>query len=530
MIPYARIASVLEDTCLAARGDKDDVAFKFLEDLETDRICPMVRLMMGELWPSWKLKEMGIGPETLMMVLSEISREDISLLRREAGEIGLAAQMALKRKSQQQLCPEVLDALSVYERLRHISDQSGPESDYRKAAILRGLLLEASPLEGKYIARTVMGSPLAGLGPYTMISAISRAFNYDYKLVRRAYSFMPELGMLAMAAAKQKLDEIGIDPPIPVRPMLVRPGEMVLPGAYLPRYPGLRVQIHNVKNTFYAYTARLRNITPSLTGLFENLDIGHDFVAEACLMGSKDGRIQGEADIIRYINHRQHSRRSRTAPALVAYDLLYVDGENLMEKCYKERRNRMESVFGAPRSLPFIGLSIAEELMLERPEDVERYRHKSISSGAKGLIWHDLYGLYTPGEYGPCLLLKGAEETVTTAIVMARFGEGRKSGILTRYRVALRSGDDYVPVGWVSSGLRSDEIEALSNDLKSISLKQSHDGIVVPPRIILEVIIAGARFGNEGYMIIHPRIKRVELNAPLKDVDDIQRLDVVSRK
>jgi DNA ligase-1 len=530
MIPYSRIASVLEDTSLAARGDKDDAAFKFLKYLGPDRICPAVRLLMGDLWPSWEPKEMGIGPETLVMALSEISRKDVSLLRNEAGEIGLAAQTALERKSQQQLCQEPLDALSVYERLRHISDQSGPESDYRKAAILRGLLLEASPLEGKYIARTVMGSPLAGLGPYTMISAISRAFDYDYKLVRQAYSFMPELGMLAMAAAKQKLDEIGIAPPMPIRPMLIRPGRMVLPGAYLPRYPGLRVQIHNVENTLYAYTARLKNITPSLSGLFENLDIGHDFVAEACLIGSRDGRIQDEADIVGYINHRQHSRRSRTAPALVAYDLLYIDGENLMGMCYKERRNRMKSVFGVPRSLPFVGLSLAEELVLERQDRVEWYLHKSICSGAKGLIGYDLYASYTPGEYGPCALLKEAEETITTAIVMAGFGKGGKSGPLTKYRVALRSGEDYVPVGWVSSGLEREEIEALSNDLKSISRGQTDDGITVPPRIIIEVIIAGAGFGTEGYTITHPRIKRVRLDASLKDVDDIHRLDVICKR
>jgi DNA ligase-1 len=366
----------------------------------------MVRLLMGELWPSWELKEMGVGRETLLTVLSGTSVENISLLTMNAGEIGLAAQMALKRKSQHQLYQESLDALSVYEGLRHISAQFGPESDYRKAAILRGLLLEASPLEGKYIARTVLGSTLAGLGPQTMVCAISKAFDYDHDLVRQAYSLLPEMGMLAKSAAERRLDGIGISPATPVRLMLLRPGKMVLPGAYLPRYPGLRVQIHKAKNTFYAYTARLRNITPALEGLFGNLDIGHDFVAEACLTGFRGGMIQDEADIVRYINHRQHARRSRTAPALIAYDLLYIDGEDLMEKSYMERRGRMASLLGAANGLPFTGLSISEEMVLERPEDVEGYLHRSICWGAKGLIGHDLHAPYSPGEYGLSVLLK----------------------------------------------------------------------------------------------------------------------------
>lgn len=410
MLPYARIAGVLKEIGSASRVDKVDIASGFLSGLEMDLICPSVRLLMGALWPSWRLKEMGVGQETLMDVIAEISQEDVWLLRETVGEMGSIAEMALKRKSQELLCPQNLDALSVYKRLEHISNQTGPGSDYRKAAILRGLLLEASPLEGKYIARTMVGSPLAGLGPKTMISAISLAFDCDHNLVRRAYSFMSELGMLALAAAERKLDEIGIKPPRPVRPMLIRPGETVLPGAYHPRYPGLRVQIHGIKNVFNAYTARLKNITPALAGLFRDMSIEHDFVIDAGLVGFQDGRMLEQADIVRYINRRHLSRRSAVAPCIIVYDLLYIDGEDLTKMGYEERRRRMVSVFGAPKSLPFSGLSTAGGMVLERNEDVGGYYRRSIGTGAKGLIGHDLYAPYTPGEYGSDVLVMAAKE------------------------------------------------------------------------------------------------------------------------
>lgn len=420
MLPYARIAGVLEEIGSASRVDKADIACGFLSELEMDLICPTVRLLTGALWPSWRLKEMGIGQETLIDVIADISLEDVWLLRGTIGEMGTIAEIALKCKSQELLCPEALDALSVYKRLEHISNQTGPGSDYRKAAILRGLLLEASPLEGKYIARTMIGSPLTGLGPKTMISAISLAFDCDYNLVRRAYSFMSELGMLALAAAERKLDEISIKPPRPVRQMLIRPGKTVLPGAYHPRYPGLRVQIHGIKNVFHAYTARLRNITPALAGMFRDMNIEHDFVAEAELIGFQDGRMLDQTDIVRYINRRHLSRRSATSPCLIVYDLLYIDGEDLTKNCYEERRRCLVSVFGVPKGLPFRGLSTAEEMVLECEEDVGGYYRQSIGIGARGLIGHDLYAPYTPGEYGSDVLVRSAEET-------------KMQGLLTKY-------------------------------------------------------------------------------------------------
>jgi len=63
------------------------------------------------------------------------------------------AEAALGQKGQHSLFGEPLEALSVYERLRRISVMTGKESEQRKNALLRGLLLDATPLEGKYIAR-----------------------------------------------------------------------------------------------------------------------------------------------------------------------------------------------------------------------------------------------------------------------------------------------------------------------------------------------------------------------------------------
>ena len=66
-------------------------------------LCPAVRLLLGELWPPWEEREMGIGPEALMAALAEVSEEDISGLRERLGEMGLVAEAALRQKGQHSL-------------------------------------------------------------------------------------------------------------------------------------------------------------------------------------------------------------------------------------------------------------------------------------------------------------------------------------------------------------------------------------------------------------------------------------------
>lgn len=363
MLLYGRVSSVLEEIGRAARGDKARIASNFLAVLEEDDLATAVRLMAGDLWPCWELREMGLGQEIMLSVLKEVSLEDIQILRKSAGEMGAVTEAALMRKSQRPFSSSALDLSTVYKELLGISDQSGSGSDYRKAAILRGLLLDASPVEGKYISRAVMGSTITGLGPRTMISAISSAFGYGRDDVERAYTFMPDLGMVALAASKHVLDNIVIEPPRPIRLAPLRKHEAAME-AHLKRYPGLDVQIHCTGNKFYAYTSRLKNIAPALSGLFRDLLAKNDFVIEAVLIGFQDGRMLNRSDIIAYINRRHLARRSSINPALIALDLFYIDGEDLTRIGQAERRKRLISIFGSPKPFPFVGISTPEELVL----------------------------------------------------------------------------------------------------------------------------------------------------------------------
>ena len=206
---YSRIAQALQEISQAPRGCKADLAAGLLSEIEPDieMLCPAVRLLLGELWPPWEKREMGIGPEALMTALAEVSDQDIPSLRERFHDMGMVAEAALGQKGQHSLFREPLKALSVYEKLRRISEMSGKESEQRKNALLRGLFLEATPLEGKYIARTALRNMQAGIGHKTMIAALSRSLQCDQEKIQRAYGLMPDLGSIAVMAQSQKLED-----------------------------------------------------------------------------------------------------------------------------------------------------------------------------------------------------------------------------------------------------------------------------------------------------------------------------------
>ena len=410
---YSIVAVALQNISEVPRGQKADLVASLLAGIELGMLCPLVRLLLGELWPPWEEREMGIGPRALMAALTEVSEEDVPSLEGGMIEMGAVAEAAVRRKGQHPLSEDPLQALSVYRNLRRISRIYGPESERRKNTVLRGLFLEASPLEGKYIARTALCNMLAGIGPKAMISAISQAFHCRPLDVQRAYNIMPDLGSIACAAYNKDLDGVKLRPSIPIRPMIIRPGDVVVPGAYLPRYSGLRVQVHKREADIFIFTNRLKNITSALNSLSLPLgEIDGNFIIDAYLIGFLGERICSQAEMVRYINRRRLSRKSKVSPAILAYDLIYRRSVDLTGLAYIKRRDKLLEAFGEPKVMPFSGISPVEERGLWEREAVDDFLHQVLKAEGKGLIARNFEAAYFPGACSNQDFFIGAEETI----------------------------------------------------------------------------------------------------------------------
>jgi len=407
---YSLIASALQEISGSPRGSKADRTSALLRDAakEPEMLCPVVRLLTGELWPRWEVREMGIGPQAVAEALADVCDKDISIERQQKGDMGLVAQAELHHKGQSSLFGQPLDALAVYEDLRRISSFRGNDSDQRKLALLRGLFLQASPLEGKFIARTALRSMQAGLGPRTMIAALSSALVCEPQALSRAFALMPDLGSIAKLAGQGRLEKVSIQPNLPVRFMNYPKRGEFLPAAYLPKFSGLRVQVHKSGEEVGIFSSQMRNISLPLGGLC--LQVGQlkpDFVVDADLIGFFDSpskeasaisNICGRSEMLGYINRRRLARKSNIRPALLAYDLLAAVGRDICSMSYAERRERLLIALGQPQNMPFYGISPVEEQHHKDRGERDDYLSRVQRKGARGLLARDPGGLYLPGD------------------------------------------------------------------------------------------------------------------------------------
>jgi DNA ligase-1 len=424
MLPFSSIVKVLESiTAATRRTEKEAIVSAFLTDLPIELISPSVRLLMGELWPSWERREMGVGPETIIEVLADLSPnsvETISSMRKGNCELGALGEILLRHKSQHALSQAELDTKLLYDRLCRISEHKGYRSHYRKQAVLRGIFLEATPIEVKYIIRAILGNMMVGLGPSLMTSAIGAAFDTDPKLVRKAYMRMPDIGMIALLASKGALDGVRISPPTPVRPMLIgnrdRIDDLILqmPGAAcLVKYGGLRVQMHKVGEQFFVYTKRLKDITPALQELAEEaLEPANDLIAEGELLLISEGKILPKSEVVRHINRRHRIRRRRAYPSLIIRDLLFIGHDDITGLGFKERRQRLAHIFKKVEldgSSLRAGVFLSGMRVLEDQVEADKFHRWILSMGFEGLLVYDVNSPYTPGEQSRCYVVRCIE-------------------------------------------------------------------------------------------------------------------------
>ena len=298
---------VLDST--TKRLEKTSLIADFLSMVgeEDPNILSIVTLLtLGRIFPTWSEEELGLGSKLLMKAIAlvvGVKPGEVEDQMRDSGDIGLAAQELFSRKVQSTLFRRNLTIEKVHQNLVKIADITGGRSQYKKLEILRELLSSASPLEAKYITRTVIEELRVGVGEGTMKDAVSRAFKVPKETVERANMLTNDLGLVAEVAKEQGtegLQKLTLEPGKPVKPMLAQLSPNYITSiqemgwAFCEtKYDGIRVQIHREGDEINIFTRRLENISPALPEIIEYIKKAikpSDFIVEGEIIVTQDGK------------------------------------------------------------------------------------------------------------------------------------------------------------------------------------------------------------------------------------------------
>ncbi|HJU28165.1 MAG TPA: ATP-dependent DNA ligase, partial [Candidatus Binataceae bacterium] len=508
---FALICQSLAQT--SSRLQIAGIAGEFLARLDPAEAEIAARLMVGRTVEQGDEKRLQVSGRAIWKTVSEIAGgeergEDIFAA---ASDFGEAVEILMRLRGDE---PEPsLTIAEVARRLREIAAIEGRNSRRRKLDVLRGLFERATALEGKYLAKILIGEMRHGMSEGLMLEAIAKMADRPIAEIRRAHMLEADLGRVVRKlrlstpdAPANSVDDdassaAAVEPKTarritPMRPMLAAPAPSVAEAlrilgesvALEHKLDGARVQVHCDAAEVRIFSRRLNEITPSLP----------EVVEMAARFGARGAIIDGEViaidrsgarlafqELMRRFGRSRGIDRARTEQPirLFAFDLMALDGALLIDAPYERRYAALsELVAGSAIQLP-------DRIVPASLEEGREFYARAIASGHEGVMAKALTSRYTPGARGRGWLKIKHARTLDLVIVAADWGYGRRHGWLSNYHLAARGRNqgEFVEVGKTFKGLTDADFEQMTERLLALKTAESAGTVRVRPEVMVEV-------------------------------------------
>lgn len=504
-----------------------------LDDADLRRACAY---LTGSAFPSGDPRRLQVGWSMIADVLAEITGagpEELHAVYLAHGDLGDTAGALLERhRPVQGLFPHPLTLRSVADAFAAIAEAQGPSSRRVKRAALRRLLLDATPLEARYLAKILTADLRIGFREGLLLPAIAQAFGRPPQAVRHAALLMADAGDVAVRARANTLDHVALAMGSPFRFMLAgtiatldeafRDGHPPL--LVEDKYDGIRVQAHLVEGRVVLYSRTLESVAPAYPELHAPLGV----LAKRAILDGEIVAWRGDRPLPFGALQRRLGRLVPGAlledvPVVyVVFDVLHLNGRDLLQAPLAERRAVLEG-------LPWEGpVRLSAGTLVAGPAEAEARYRQAREAGHEGIVLKRWDAPYQPGRRGRLWTKwKPGLASLDVVIVAAEYGHGKRARVMSDYTFAVRDGGRLATIGKAYSGLTDAEIARLTEWFLEHTIEDLGRVRTVEPRIVLEVAfdrIMESDRHTSGYALRFPRILRIRDD---KRPDEINTLDDV---
>ena len=246
------------------------------------------------------------------------------------------------------------------------------------------------------------------------------------------------------------------------------------------------------------------------------------------LMGWRDDAPLPFGELQRRIGRKKPGKRilAEVPAALVAYDLLELDGEDVRSRPLRERRRRLGELLDSLHETPALRLSPRVEAA--GWAELEAHQAAARERGAEGLMLKRLDSPYRVGRVrGDWWKWKVDPYAVDAVLIYAQRGHGRRASLYTDYTFGVWDGDKLVPFAKAYSGLTDAEIREVDRFVRRHSLERFGPVRAVEPRLVFEIAFEGIRPSSRhksGIAVRFPRMARWRRD---KKPEEAERLESV---
>jgi DNA ligase 1 len=407
--------------------------------------------------------------------------------------------------------PAAEASLTIGELDRAIAEvqaTTGSGSGARRKEVLGEILGRATEDEADFVKRLFTGALRQGALAGLMIDAVAKAAGVPGELARRALMLSGDLtrtAEIAIAEGEDGLREVGFEIFRPIFPMLASTAasaEQAVAGfdraSVEWKLDGIRIQIHRRGREVRIYTRNLNEITDTLPGIVEA--VRGLPVTQAVL----DGEALWQSE--------------EAGVATFLFDLLHVDGHDLLDTPLEERAARLDAI--APQlRIPSVVTS--------DPHAAEKVLDDALEAGHEGIVVKDAASLYKAGRRGKAWRKVKPVRTFDLVVLGAEWGHGRRRGWLSNLHLGARDAGtgEFLMVGKCFKGLTDELLSWQTGELLARETERRGIAVLVRPELVVEIALDGVHTSTRYPSGLALRFARVKRYRPDKDAREVDSLD-----
>jgi len=412
----------------------------------------------------------------------------------------------------------------------------GKRSTAERKRLLASLLGRATADEQSFLGALAIGEVRQGALDGVVTEAVARAVGLPSNRVRRAVMLAGDLGSVAQAVitdGEAGLGRYSLQLFRPVQPMLADSAPNVadalatLGTAVLEwKLDGARVQVHRDAERVAVYTRSLNDVTaavPEVVEAVRALQVHQIILDGEVIALTAEGRPLPFQDTMRRFGRKLdvEAVRGELPVTPFFFDVLRVDGEDLLDRPLAERLTQLDAAVPAELRVPRITTSEVDE--------AKRFEADAVARGHEGVMAKLPDAPYAAGRRGSAWIKIKTARTLDLVVLAAEWGSGRRKGWLSNLHLGARDPQTggFVMLGKTFKGMTDEVLAWQTQELLARETHREGHIVFVRPELVVEVAFNEVQRSTQYPGGVTLRFARIKGYRPDKRASEADTIDAV---